>query len=112
MLVLPLQSPSLVPDNVPCAPAIVMSLKSTSDIAAIDAQVNVRVVLKVSEEICIRYAEAVPALTVNVPLIVWFAPILNTPIPTVVLPVMDRLLNVLAPVIDGVVSAVDVNATL
>jgi hypothetical protein len=66
----------------------------------------------VSEEICIRYAEAVPALTVNVPLIVWFALRLNTPIPTVVLPVMDRLLNVFALDIAGEVRAAAVNATL
>jgi hypothetical protein len=80
--------------------------------AAIDAQVNVRVVPRVLEEICIRYAEAVPALTVNVPLIVWSALRLNTPIPIVVLPVIDRLLNVFAPVIDGEARAVDVKDTL
>jgi len=72
----------------------------------------VRVVPRVLDAINMRNAEAVPALTVSVPLIVWFALILNKPIPTVVLPVMDRLLNVFAPVIDGEARAVDVNATL
>lgn len=90
---------------------MVISLKSTS-VKDTAAQVNVRVVPRVLVLICVRYAEAVPALTVNVPLIVWFALRLNTPIPTVVLPVIDRLLNVFAPDIDDVVIAVDVNDTL
>ena len=108
---MPLQSPNLVPEAGDAAPAIVISLKSVS-VKDTAAQVNVRVVPIVSEEICVRYAEAVPALTVSVPLIVWFAPILNKPIPTVVLPVMVRLLNVFAPVIAGEARAVDVKDTL
>ena len=89
-----------------------MSLKSTSDIAAIDAQVNVRVVPIALDTIAMRYAAEVPAFTVNVPLIVWFALMLNVLIPTVVGPAMDKLLNVFKPVIDDGPRNVFVNATL
>ena len=99
MPLLPLQSPSLVPDAGDAAPAIVISLKSVS-VKETAAQVNVRVVPRVLDAINMRHAATALALTVNVPLIVWFAPRLNTPIPILVLPVIDKLLNVLAPVID------------
>jgi len=111
MPLLPLQSPSLVPEAGAAAPAIVISLKSVS-VKDTAAQVKVRVVPIVLEKTAMRYADAVPALTVSVPLIVWSALMLNVPIPIVVLPVMVRLLNVFEPVIDDVVIAVDVNDTL
>jgi hypothetical protein len=47
----------------------------------------------------------VPAVTVNVPLIVWLALNVAVETPVEVLPVNDKLLKVLAPVIEKVASA-------
>ena len=66
---LPLASPSRVPLAGAAAPAIVMSRKSTS-VAETAAHVRVLVVPSALEARKVRYAEAVPALTVRVPLMV------------------------------------------
>ena len=108
---LPLASPNRVPLAGAAAPAIVMSRKSAS-VADTAAQVRVLVVPSVSEARKVRYADAVPALIVRVPLMVWSALKVTGVMPTVVRPVKDRLLNVFAPVIVIPVAAALVKLTL
>jgi hypothetical protein len=62
----PLQSPNLVPDAGAAAPAIVMSLKSTS-VKDTAAQVKVRTVFSVFDLIKVLQVASVPAETVKVP---------------------------------------------
>jgi len=112
MLLLPLASPSRVPVHVPAAPAAVMSRKSASVSDTLVPTVIVRVAPIVVDVKNSRYAAAVPALTVSVLLIVWLAKKVIVPIPTTILPVNVKLLNVLAPVIAPVAKAVDVKLTL
>ena len=51
---------------------------------------------------------SVPAEQVRVPVMVWFDEIIRFATPTLVLPVMVTLLNVLGPLILGVTNAVEV----
>jgi hypothetical protein len=101
-----------VPDTGAAAPAMVMSLKSAS-VPEKAAQVSVRVVPIVSERKNFRMVASVPADIVSVPLIVWLAAnetILN---PAAVVPVNDRLLKVLTPLITyEALGELFVNATL
>jgi len=66
----PLQSPKRVPLIGAAAPAMVMSRKSTSDVAAKVPTVRVRVVPSTSDCMNIRMVAFVPADTVSVPVIV------------------------------------------
>jgi len=66
---LPLQLPSLVPDAGAAAPAIVMSLKSTS-VKDTAPQVRVRVEVSELDLIKVLQVASVPAETVKVPVIV------------------------------------------
>ena len=113
MLLLPPQSPNRVPvTGKDIAPAKLISLKSISVTELMAAQVNVRCVPTVFDASIVRYEAAVPAFNVNVPLIVWFAPMVKIQIPALVLPALVKLLNVFAPVIDRVNPAVLVKERL
>ena len=113
MPLLPLASPNLVPEIGAAAPAIAMSRKSTSVAPAANAlTVRVRCVPIVSDAKNVRKADAVPAGTVNVPLMVWLALKVTAAIPAVVRPVNVRFVNVFAPVIVIVAAAVLVKETL
>jgi hypothetical protein len=87
MLLLFLQLPKRVPDNVPAAPAATISRKSTSAKVATTATVKVRCVpTALLRSQSLRTAVfAVP--TVNVPVTVWFPEKPIAPIPSVVLEV-------------------------
>ena len=108
---LPLQSPKRVPDAGAAAPAMVMSRKSTS-VPEKAAQVNVRVVPMVSERTKCRIVASVPADSVKVPVTVWLAVRETTFKPAAVMPVKDRLLKVLVPLMVNVPADVLVKETL
>ena len=94
MPLLPLQSPSRVPDNVPCAPAIVMSLKSTSDNVATAAAVTVICVPVIAEANLMRLTAVLLDPNVRVPLTVILPSELILFIPSDDLEVTEKLLVV------------------
>ena len=108
---LPLQSPTRVPDAGAAAPAMVMSRKSTS---AMDtaAAVMVRVAPMVSLRTKVRPLALTPAGNVNVPFTVWLA--LSASCRKLAEPTdpKDRLLKVLAPLMVAVPTLVAVKLTL
>ncbi len=108
---LPLQSPKRVPLTGAAAPAMVMSRKSMSVSDATAAQVNVRVVPMVSDCTNVLIVALVPAESVKVPLMVWLAVRETTFKPAAVMPVKDRLLKVLVPLMVNVPAEVLVKAT-
>ena len=108
---LPLQSPNRVPDAGAAAPAMVMSRKSTS-VSDTAAQVRVRVVPRVLDCTKCRIVALVPADSVSVPVTVWLADREITFRPAEVIPVNDRLLKLLAPLIVTVPDEVFVKSTL
>ena len=113
MPLLPLASPNLVPEIGAAAPAIAMSRKSKSVALAANAlTVRVRCVPMVSDAKNVRYAAAVPAGNVNVPLMVWLALNVTGVTPNVVRPVNVRLLNVFAPLMVKLVAMELVKETL
>ena len=109
---LPKQLPSLVPDQVPDAPAAVISLKSTSDKVAMAAAVIVRDVPIVFENTNIRLTAVLVVPSVKVPLTVWFAEICIKAIPSDDRLLKLKLLNVFAPVVFLVPIPVPVKLTL
>jgi len=108
---LPLQSPMRVPVAGAAAPAMVTSLKSTSVIDTA-AAVMVRVVPMVLLRQKCRMVASVPAEKVSVPVMVWLAVTLMTFKPAEVMPVKDRLLKLLAPLMVTVPAEVLVKVTL
>ena len=95
------------------APVTTMSLKSIPlDPAAKAATAKVLCVPITLEAKKVRHVTSVPAARVRVPLIVWLAENVTAFVPLEVLPVMERLLNVFAPVIVKDVLDAEVNDTL